>query len=157
MTQNPTSDDPFAELNQPPLWSGINAYRSDPLLVDMTAAMPRSLREDFEAIGRYATSHEAQELARMANENAPKLRSHGARGERLDAIDFHPAWHALMRRSMSSGIHSSVWEQQGDEAGFSHKARAARGCAAHARPAGRCAWHALLATQCSARAASLTH
>ena len=126
MTQNPTSDDPFAELNQPPLWSGINAYRSDPLLVDMTAAMPRSLREDFEAIGRYATSHEAQELARMANENAPKLRSHGARGERLDAIDFHPAWHALMRRSMSSGIHSSVWEQQGDEAGFSHKARAVR-------------------------------
>ena len=26
----------LAELNQPSLWSGINAYRSDPLIVDLT-------------------------------------------------------------------------------------------------------------------------
>ena len=45
------------ELNQPAPWSGINAYRSDPLLVDISAAMPKALREEFETIGRYATSH----------------------------------------------------------------------------------------------------
>jgi putative acyl-CoA dehydrogenase len=126
MTQKNVTDDSLADLNQPKLWTGINAYRSDPLLVDMTAAMPRSLREEFDALGRYATSHEAQELARMANEGVPKLRTHGPRGERVDTVDFHPAWHALMRRSMSSGLHTSIWEPTGDEAGLSHKARAVR-------------------------------
>ena len=116
----------LADLNQPPLWSGINAYRSDPLLVDATDAMPKGLRDEFDAIGRYVTSPEAQELARMANEGVPQLRTHGPRGERLDVVDFHPAWHALMRRSMASGLHSSLWENVADEQGRAHKARAVR-------------------------------
>nr|WP_298105463.1 acyl-CoA dehydrogenase family protein [uncultured Shinella sp.] len=116
----------LADLNQPPLWSGINAYRSDPLLVDATDAMPKGLRDEFDAIGRYVTSPEAQELARMANEGVPQLRTHGPRGERLDVVDYHPAWHALMRRSMASGLHSSLWENVADEQGRAHKARAVR-------------------------------
>jgi len=116
----------LADLNQPPLWSGINAYRSDPLLVDATDAMPKALRDEFDAIGRYVTSPEAQELARMANVGVPQLRTHGARGERLDVVDFHPAWHALMRRSMASGLHSSLWENLAEEQGRAHKARAVR-------------------------------
>ena len=121
-----TQDDIFAELNQPSLWSGINAYRSDPLLVDLTSAMPRGLREEFDAIGRYATAPESQEFARMANQGVPQLRTHGPRGERLDVVDFHPAYHALMRRSMSSGLHCSIWEPSEDEKGRAHAARAAR-------------------------------
>ena len=126
--QNAAMPDPFAALNQPKPWTGINAYRSDPLIVDLTATMPRGVREDFDQIGRYVTSHEAQELARMANRNAPELRSHGMRGERLDVVDFHPAWHALMRRSMGSGLHASVWERDADPdaRGMSHKVRAVR-------------------------------
>ena len=116
----------LADLNQPPLWSGINAYRSDPLLVDATDAMPKGVRDEFDAIGRYVTSPEAQELARMANEGVPQLRTHGPRGERLDVVDYHPAWHALMRRSMASGLHSSLWENVADEQGRAHKARAVR-------------------------------
>jgi putative acyl-CoA dehydrogenase len=114
------------ELNQPEPWTGINAYRSDPLLVDISSAMPRAVREEFDVIGRYATAHEAQELARMANQNPPELRTHGPRGERLDVVDFHPAWHALMRRSVSSGLSSSVWEGKEDEKGIAHQARAVR-------------------------------
>ncbi|WP_337184900.1 acyl-CoA dehydrogenase family protein [Shinella sp.] len=116
----------LADLNQPPLWSGINAYRSDPLLVDATDAMPKPLRDEFDAIGRYVTAPEAQELARMVNEGVPQLRTHGPRGERLDVVDFHPAWHALMRRSMANGLHSSLWENVTDEQGRAHKARAVR-------------------------------
>src|SRR6218665_1022755 len=110
MTNMTRTDDTLADLNQPPLWSGINAYRSDPLLVDATDAMPKGLRDEFDAIGRYVTSPEAQELARMANGSVPQLRTHGPRGERLDVVDYHPAWHALMRRSMATGLHSSLWE-----------------------------------------------
>ncbi|MBX9458842.1 MAG: acyl-CoA dehydrogenase family protein [Rhizobium sp.] len=114
------------ELNQPEPWTGVNAYRSDPLLVDISSTMPRALREEFDMIGRYATAHEAQELARMANQNPPSLRTHGPRGERLDSVDFHPAWHALMRRSVASGLSSSIWEAKEEEAGITHQARAVR-------------------------------
>ncbi|MCP8895552.1 acyl-CoA dehydrogenase family protein [Shinella daejeonensis] len=126
MTRDSRTEKKLADLNQPPLWSGINAYRSDPLVVDATDAMPKSLRDDFELIGRYATSPEAQELARMANQGVPQLRTHGPRGERIDVVDFHPAWHALMRRSMANGLHSSLWENLPDERGRAHKARAVR-------------------------------
>ncbi|WP_046118292.1 acyl-CoA dehydrogenase family protein [Ensifer aridi] len=126
MNQMNRTEQKLAELNQPKPWSGINAYRSDPLVVDITSAMPKTLRDEFDALGRYATSPEAQELARMANEGAPKLKTHGPRGERLDVVEFHPAWHALMRRSMTTGLHSSAWENLPDERGRSHKVRAIR-------------------------------
>ncbi|MCQ4632408.1 acyl-CoA dehydrogenase family protein [Shinella sp. CPCC 100929] len=126
MTRDTRTEQKFADLNQPSLWSGINAYRSDPLLVDATDAMPKGLRDEFDTIGRYVTSPEAQELARMANESPPQLRTHGPRGERLDVVDFHPAWHALMRRSMATGLHSSLWENVPDEQGRAHRARAVR-------------------------------
>ncbi len=126
MTPMNRTEEKLAALNQPKPWSGVNAYRSDPLLVDLTAGLPRSLREEYDVIGKYVTSHEAQELARMANQSPPVLRTHGVRGERLDVVEFHPAWHALMRRSMSVGLHSSVWENLADARGREHKARATR-------------------------------
>lgn len=126
MTQNSRTEETLAELNQPSLWSGINAYRSDPLIADLTSGLSRNLRDEYDQLGRYVTSHEAQELARMANQGVPQLHTHGPRGERLDQVEFHPAWHALMRRSMSSGLHSSVWENSPDTRGSEHKARATK-------------------------------
>jgi putative acyl-CoA dehydrogenase len=114
------------DLNQPKPWSGINAFRSDPLLTDVASGLPKAMRDDFDALGRYVTSPEAQDLARMANQGVPQLRTHGPRGERLDVVDFHPAWHALMRRSMTAGLHSSIWENVPDERGRAHKSRAIR-------------------------------
>lgn len=119
-------DQTLDNLNQPKPWSGINAYRSDPLLTDVASGLPKVLRDDFDGLGRYVTSPEAQDLARMANQGVPQLRTHGPRGERLDVVDFHPAWHALMRRSMTAGLHSSIWENVPDERGHAHKSRAIR-------------------------------
>jgi putative acyl-CoA dehydrogenase len=119
-------EEKFAELNQPKPWSGINAYRSDPLVVDLTGELHRAIREEYDQLGNYVTSPEAQELARMANESPPKLKTHGSRGERLDVVEFHPAWHALMRRSMQTGLHSSVWEPVAEAKGHEHKVRATR-------------------------------
>jgi len=126
MNQMTRTEEKLAELNQPKPWSGINAYRSDPLIVDLTSGLHRTLREEFDTLGRYVTSPEAQELARMANQSPPTLRTHGPRGERLDVVEYHPAWHALMRRSMTSGLHSSVWDTQTEARGREHKVRATR-------------------------------
>ena len=91
MTQSTRTEDILAELNQLKLWSGINAYRSDPLIVDLTSGLSRLLRDEFDQLGRYVTSLEAQELARMANQGVPQLRTHGPRGERLAVVEDHPA------------------------------------------------------------------
>ena len=80
MTNMNRTEEQLADLNQPSLWSGINAYRTDPLIVDLTSSLSRPLRDEFDQIGRYVTSSEAQELARMANVSEPKLHTHGPRG-----------------------------------------------------------------------------
>ncbi|WP_099866164.1 acyl-CoA dehydrogenase family protein [Pararhizobium haloflavum] len=112
--------------NQPPSFSGLNAYRNDPLLLELSLDMPRALREDFETVGRFVMSAEAQDLARLANRNPPELRAYDHQGHRLDQVDFHPSYHALLRRSVASGLHASIWEDGAAEKGMRHRARATR-------------------------------
>ena len=123
---NPTHA--FAEepQNQPPPYAGHNAFRSDPLLRDIAQTLPRGLRGDFETIGSYVATPEAQDMARIANRSLPELRTHDGAGRRIDHVEFHPAWHALMRRSVASGLQGSVWEGRQDEEGVAHQARAVR-------------------------------
>ncbi|MBA5724071.1 acyl-CoA dehydrogenase family protein [Candidatus Liberibacter sp.] len=109
-----TQDHPLnslSTLNQPPLFMGIDAYSSDSLVMDLTSNFPHVVRKELELLGNHVFSYAAQELARMANRNSPQLRSYGPGGERIDIVEFHPAWHALMRRSMKDGLHCSVWDR----------------------------------------------
>ena len=106
--------------------TGTSAWRADPLLVQLAEGWPEPVRRDLEQVGRYVRSPEAQELARLANTEVPKLRTHDRQGRRIDLVEFHPAYHALMRRSIALGLHSSIWEDGRDEAGRRHQARAAR-------------------------------
>ncbi len=112
--------------NQPPLIWGTNAWRGDPLLVQLSEDFSDPVRKDLDAIGRFVMSAEAQDLARLANTETPKLRTHDRQGHRVDVVEFHPAYHALMRRSIANGLHSSVWENGEAEVGRRHQVRAAR-------------------------------
>jgi len=113
-------------INQPPPYSGGNAWRGDPLLVQFAETFSEPVRRDLDLIGRFVLSPEAQDLARIANVETPKLKTHDRYGRRADLVDFHPAYHALMRRSVASGLHSSIWENGADETGKRHQVRAAR-------------------------------
>ena len=62
------------------------------------------------------------EWGRLANEHPPQLRTHDRFGERIDEVEFHPAWHDLMRMSIGEGLHSLSWTDSRDGA---HVARAA--------------------------------
>ncbi|MBZ0164012.1 MAG: acyl-CoA dehydrogenase family protein [Notoacmeibacter sp.] len=112
--------------NQPPALTGGNAWRRDPLLVQITEGLDKDIRADLDQIGRFVLSAEAQDLARIANSQTPVLKTHDRQGHRIDQVEFHPAYHALMRRSVSSGLHSSIWENGAAEKGKRHQARAAR-------------------------------
>ena len=113
-------------LNQPPPLTGSNAWRGDPLLIQIAENFSEPVRRDLDGLGRFVLTHEAQDLARLANSEVPKLRTHDRQGRRIDQVEFHPAYHALMRRSIAGGLHSSVWENGEAETGRRHQVRAAR-------------------------------
>jgi putative acyl-CoA dehydrogenase len=74
-------------------------------------------------LGVRAGSAETQELARLANEHPPVLRTHDRYGHRIDEVEFHPAWHELMTTAVSQGLHAAPWR---DGAPGAHVLRAAR-------------------------------
>ena len=89
-------------------------------------AFPNSVRQELSDLGAFWGTHEAREFARLANRFTPELDRYNAKGERLDQVTFHPAYHALMRRSMLAGLHCSSFDRGEDEAGLRHRARAVR-------------------------------
>ena len=56
-------------------------------------------------LGRAATLAAGQE----ANRHPPEFRPYDANGRRIDAVSFHPAWHALMTGIVGRGMHSGPW------------------------------------------------
>jgi putative acyl-CoA dehydrogenase len=48
------------------------------------------------------------ELGRLANEHPPVLHTHDRFGERIDEVEFHPAWHALLGLGVEHGLHATV-------------------------------------------------
>ena len=52
---------------------------------------------------------EPLELGRLANEHPPRLRTHDRFGDRLDEVEFHPAWHRLLALGLDHGLHSLPW------------------------------------------------
>jgi len=97
-------------FNQPPPFAGANLFEIDAALqaavARTAAATPASTFEDFGAI---AGSVEMAEAARLANENPPRLRVFDTVGNRVDRVEFHPAYHQLMATSCKAGLHSLVW------------------------------------------------
>lgn len=101
--------EPFAThdvLNQSPQFAGVNLYSSDSALKSALTREGGAAREaDLLKLGARAGSADATEWARLANEVTPILRTHDAKGHRLDMVEFHPAYHALMDTSFAAGIH----------------------------------------------------
>ena len=62
-----------------------------------------------------------QDLARLADRNKPEPRTHDRFGNRIDEVEYHPAWHALMTGLRGSAYHALAWT--GEERG-AHVARA---------------------------------
>ena len=110
--------------NQPPPLSGYDPLACDPALVDAVeregagGALP-TMRQ----LGERIASPEYREHARLANENHPILRTHDRYGHRVDEVEFHPSWHALMDLSVGWGLHAAPW--LADPGTGAHVARAA--------------------------------
>lgn len=121
----PFATDPVTHevTNQVPPLVDYNAYTQDAVLV---AALDREggswATGEARALGATVGSAAVQEAARLANRHTPELRTHDRTGHRIDFVEYHPAYHELMRHAFGAGVHSFAWTH--DRTG-SHVARAA--------------------------------
>jgi putative acyl-CoA dehydrogenase len=111
--------------NQPPPLDNYSLYSSDPVL---QAAVKRENAEwaeaDLARLGEQLGSSEMIAAGADANRHTPVLRAFDRSGHRIDEVDFHPSWHALLALAMRSGLHTAPWANPRKGA---HVARAA-GC-----------------------------
>jgi putative acyl-CoA dehydrogenase len=111
-----------AVTNQPPPLAGYDAADDRALLDALGREGAGWAEPDIQRLGRQAGSEQAQEWGRLANESPPRLRTHDRYGHRVDEVEFHPAWHELMRTAITSGLHAAPWQ---DDRPGAHVARAA--------------------------------
>ena len=108
--------------NQPPPLAGHDLFASNrPLAEALEREGAGWAAERCSAFGSLLTG-EPLEWGRLANELPPRLRTHDRFGERIDEVEFHPAWHELMRLSVGQGLHALSWTDPREGA---HVARAA--------------------------------
>lgn len=113
--------------NQPPPLAGYNAWTGDRVLI---AAGERAqagwIEAEATAMGALVGSERMQTLADQANRYGPVLKSHDRVGNRIDTVEFHPAYHELMGLAFGAGLHSLAWTAKGKDGGRRDGAFAAR-------------------------------
>jgi putative acyl-CoA dehydrogenase len=111
-------------VNQPPPLAGYDVFGADAALVEaFHREGPAAAVDELHELGRKAGDVASQELGRLADTNPPVLRTHDRYGNRVDVVDYHPAYHELMRIAVGHGLHAAPWAEGGDGG---HVARAAK-------------------------------
>ncbi|MGY0491014.1 acyl-CoA dehydrogenase family protein [Streptomyces sp. WG-D5] len=107
--------------NQAPPLTGHDAA-DDPVLLEGVRREGAEWHiDELHRFGRHVGSEEARLWADQANRYEPELRTHDRYGNRIDEVDFHPSYHALMRATVAAGAAGSAWA---DERPGAHVARA---------------------------------
>jgi putative acyl-CoA dehydrogenase len=114
-------------FNQAAPFGDVNLFRCDPALREGLEREGAGWAAGMlDALGARLGSFDVLELARLANEFAPRLVNFDRAGRRIDEVEFHPAWHQLMTLLIENGAHSLPWEQgEGQQRPGAQVARAA--------------------------------
>ena len=110
-------------LNQVPPLAGHDVAADHALLEALHREGAGPVLDELHELGMLAGAEQTQEQARLANEFPPRLRSHDRYGRRIDEVEYHPAWHALMATAVAHGLHAAPWV---DGKPGAHLARAAK-------------------------------
>jgi putative acyl-CoA dehydrogenase len=116
------------DFNQTPSLTDYNLFTTDAALQEAVEREGAALhREPLVRAGAAVGVAASFEDARLANRYPPVLQTFNVQGERIDRIEFHPAWHALMHGITARGYHSAPWahDEQGHSIAGAHTARAA--------------------------------
>jgi putative acyl-CoA dehydrogenase len=108
--------------NAPPPLERYDLFRQNRPLVEGLRREGAAWAEERVAALGWELGGEPLEWGRLANEHPPVLRTHDRFGARIDEVEFHPAWHALLELAVESGVHALPWRERVPGA---HVARAA--------------------------------
>ncbi|MGQ0799830.1 MAG: isovaleryl-CoA dehydrogenase [Pseudomarimonas sp.] len=122
-----------AVANQVPPLVDYDAYATDLALIEAIVCEGAAWAQA--ALGDYGrlVGGELSALGFEANRHKPVLRTHDRFGHRIDEVDFHPAYHGLLRAAVSAGVHGFAWRHPQPGA---HVARAALSYLHHQAEAG---------------------
>ncbi len=117
-------------LNQATPLEDYNTYEADNVLKEALRREGADWAEPrVSEVGAFAGSARAIRWGAEANENPPKLKTHDRFGNRIDEVEFHPAWHELLGAGVAHGAHALPWREPQPGA---HAARAGMSIAAQA-------------------------
>jgi putative acyl-CoA dehydrogenase len=113
-------------FNQPPPLEDYNLFERDAALREAVRREGGGwIEERAVEYGALVGRAETLRLGELANRYTPVLRTHDRFGHRIDEVEYHPAWHELMRIAVSWGTHSLAWTAANAGRAGSHVARAA--------------------------------
>jgi putative acyl-CoA dehydrogenase len=99
-------------FNQPPPLEGYNVAASDRALMEALRREGAGWAEErVVAFGALAGRAQTIALGFQANENRPVLRTHDRTGRRIDEVEFHSSWHALLGLGVAHGLHALPWRE----------------------------------------------
>ena len=97
-------------VNTVPTRVGHNLFNCD---APLRAAVEREgaawALPDVERFGSELGTEAFQQHGRAANSYPPRLKLFDRGGNRINQVEFHPAWHSLMAASMANGLHNLPW------------------------------------------------
>jgi putative acyl-CoA dehydrogenase len=104
-------------FNQGRALENFNLLRSDPALLSSLHAFQQTevLKDKLSFLEKYGITcgkKETIEMADAADKNKPTLRQFSSYGERIDMVDYHPAYHILMDNGLSIGAGSYGYNQK---------------------------------------------
>jgi putative acyl-CoA dehydrogenase len=100
-------------FNQPEPLAGYNLLEGNSALRGALKFNAPSLdTTGLSRLGARLGSPEMQTHARLANVNPPQLHSHDRFGRRVDQVEFHPSYHALMQLATEAGLHGTPWAEK---------------------------------------------
>ena len=89
-----------------------NLFTSNPALVDALGREGASwANERLRQLGARLGNRSMFANGDAANRNPPVLKVFDRFGHRRDEVEFHPAWHELMRVLVAEGLHTSPWAE----------------------------------------------
>ncbi len=98
--------------NQVPLLEEYNLFTTDTVLQETLAREgDPSAATEAKSFGEEAGSARLWQWGFRANENPPQLHTHNLQGNRIDQVEYHPAYHELMNFSLTHGLHSRPWAE----------------------------------------------
>ena len=103
--------------NQPEPLSSYNLFTADPVLSEAVHREGGDL-DVLESFGAQVGNEQTREWGRLANKNVPILHTHDASGNRIDEIEYHPAYHSLLNLAVESGIHCMRYEKPAGDGAY---------------------------------------